>query len=134
MRFKKQHAKLQELNLVPMLDVLMTVLTFFIIVSMTLTLEQGVEVELPNSEESEPPPTAAPEPLIVQLDSQGQMLVNNQPASIEQLAPQMQTYLTANQEGFVVLQADPDLPYQQVVQILGDMKEIGGDRVSLAIE
>ncbi|MDX2212384.1 MAG: biopolymer transporter ExbD [Oculatellaceae cyanobacterium bins.114] len=134
MRFKNRNeARLPEVNLIPMMDVLMTVLTFFIVISMTLTIEKGVEVELPNSADSAPV-TAAPEPLIVQLDPQGQILLNNQPTSKEQLAPQLQSYLTSNKEGFVVLQASPDLPYEDVVRLLGDLKEVGGDRVSLAIE
>lgn len=133
MRFKQQ-VKPPELNLVPMLDVLMTVLTFFIVVSMTLTLDSGVEVELPNSEDANLPPTATPDPLIVRLDPQGQLFIGDRPSAPNVLASQMQIYLSSNKEGFVVLQADPDLPYQQVVQVLGDMKEIGGDRVSLAIE
>ena len=134
MRFKNRNeARLPEVNLIPMMDVLMTVLTFFIVISMTLTIEQGVEVELPNSSESAAV-AAGPDPLIVQLDPQGQLLVNNQPASKEQLSPQIQSYLGSNKEGFVVLQASPDLPYQDVVRLLGDLKEVGGDRVSLAIE
>lgn len=111
----------------------MTVLTFFIVISMTLTLEKGVEVELPNSEDSGTP-AAAPEPLIVKMNPQDQILLNEQPSTEEQLPAQIQSYLANNPKGFVVLQAAPELPYERVVQMLGDMKKLGGDRVSLAIE
>jgi biopolymer transport protein ExbD len=134
MRFKhRQQNSLPELNLVPMLDVLMTVLTFFIVISMTLTMEKGVEVELPNSEDSGTP-AAAPTPLVVKMNPQNEILLNAQSSTEEQLPAQIQSYLANNPKGFVVLQADPQLPYEQVVQMLGDMKKIGGDRVSLAIE
>jgi biopolymer transport protein ExbD len=46
----------------------------------------------------------------------------------------MEAYLATYETGIVVLQAEPDVPYEQVVQLLGDMKDIGGDRVSLAID
>jgi biopolymer transport protein ExbD len=46
----------------------------------------------------------------------------------------MQDYLQKNPNGAVVLNADRKLPYEQVVQLLGRMRDIGGDRVSLAIE
>jgi biopolymer transport protein ExbD len=42
--------------------------------------------------------------------------------------------LQKNPQGAVVLNADRKLPYEQVVQVLGKMRDIGGDRVSLAIE
>jgi biopolymer transport protein ExbD len=134
MRFKKNDAPPPELNLVPMLDVLMTVLTFFIVVSMTLTLQLGVEVELPNSAENAPPPTDTPDPLIVQLDAQSEISINNQSVNKQEMDSQLQAYLDENPKGFVVLQAEPDMPYQEVVETLARMRKVGGKRVSLAIE
>ncbi|MFQ3627497.1 MAG: biopolymer transporter ExbD [Cyanobacteriota bacterium] len=46
----------------------------------------------------------------------------------------MQVYLRSNPKGFVILQADRRLPYAQVVQTLAEMKQVGGDRVSLSID
>jgi biopolymer transport protein ExbD len=46
----------------------------------------------------------------------------------------MQDYLRKYPNGAVVLNADRKLSYEQVVQLLGRMRDIGGDRVSLAIE
>lgn len=112
----------------------MTVLTFFIIISMLLTSEQGVQVQLPNNPDTAtPPPSDLPDPLLVKLSTQG-ISLNGRPASRKQLQQQMQTYLTGNTEGFVVLQAAPEIPYEQVIQLLGEMKDVGGDRVSLAID
>lgn len=134
MRFKKNDAPPPELNLVPMLDVLMTVLTFFIVVSMTLTLQLGVEVELPNSADNAPAPTDAPDPLIVQLDAQSKVSINEETVSKEEMDSQLRAFLEENPKGFVVLQAEPDMPYQQVVETLARMRKVGGKRVSLAIE
>jgi biopolymer transport protein ExbD len=117
-----------------MLDVLMTVLTFFIVVSMTLTLEKNVDIELPNNEASAPPTNTSTAPLVVKLNPQGQLLLNDKPSAQDQVIPQLKAYLAANPKGFVVLQADPQLPYEKVVQQLADLKDVGGDRVSLAIE
>jgi biopolymer transport protein ExbD len=135
MRFKNQQrgSSIPTINLVPMLDVLMTVLTFFIITSMVLTTQQGVDVQLP-SDEAGATEQNSPEPLIVEVNRQGQILLGNQPISKEQLVQQMQAYLGKNPKGAVLLKADSKLPYDQVVQLLGEMRDIGGDRVSLAIQ
>lgn len=135
MRFKRQRrsSQLPVVNLVPMLDVLMVVLTFFIIVSMTLTTQQGVEVPLPNND-SPSPAEAEPKVAIVTADPQGQLLFNNQPIQATELPAQVKAYLEKTPQGFVVLQAAEQLPYEQVVTLLGQMKEAGGERVSLAIE
>lgn len=136
MRFKsqKQGSSLPTVNLVPMLDVLMTVLTFFIITSMLLTTEQGVNVQLPSSNSEATQPGPIPDPLIAQLKPQGQILLGNQPVSKEQFFGQIQAYLEQNPKGAVLLQADNSIPYEQVIQLLGEMRDVGGDRVSLAIE
>jgi biopolymer transport protein ExbD len=136
MRFKSQqkNSQMPEVNLVPMMDVIMTILTFFIIVSMTLTSRQNsVNVTLPSTDQglSE---QKTPDPLVVTINQQKQLFLGKQPISEAQLAEPMKAYLQQNPQGAVVLNADRKLAYEEVVQILGKMREIGGDRVSLAIE
>jgi biopolymer transport protein ExbD len=136
MRFKSQQksSQMPEVNLVPMMDVILTVLTFFIIVSMTLTNRQNaVNITLPSagngvSEQK------TPDPLVVSLNPQGQLYLGNQPISETQLVQPMQAYLQKNPNGAVILNADHKLPYEKIVQLIGKMRDIGGDRVSLAIE
>lgn len=136
MRFKTQQrgSSLPQVNLVPMLDVLMTVLTFFIVTSMVLIMQLSVDVQLPGKGDNTTQQGATPEPLVVELKPQEQIILGNQAVSKEQLVQQMQAYLAQNTKGVVLLQADSNLPYEQVVQLLGEMRDIGGDRVSLAIE
>lgn len=135
MRFKHQRheSRTPVLNLVPMLDVLMTVLTFFIVVSMTLTLQKGVDIDLP-SKDNVALPEDTPEPLVVELNAQGGLVVQAKPLESSQLTLLLQTYLKTNPKGAVILQANQQLPYEQVVQLLTEMKAVGGDRVSLAVD
>ncbi|MBD1867150.1 biopolymer transporter ExbD [Oculatella sp. FACHB-28] len=123
-----------EINLVPMMDVLMTILTFFIIVSMSAQFgSQALDITLPNAD-SGANAVNYPDPLIVGMNEQEQLSLNGQPVSQEQLSQQMQAYLSQNPEGSIILQADYRLPYQQIVNVLGQMRAIGGDRVSLGID
>jgi len=123
-----------EINLVPMMDVLMTILTFFIIISMTMTAQQqSVNIDLPSTNAGANT-VKTPDPLVVGLTNQGQITIANNPVTDVQLSQQMQAYLQKNPNGAVVLQADKKLPYEQVVQVLGKMRDVGGDRVSLAID
>ena len=136
MRFKSKQksSQMPEINLVPMMDVIMTILTFFIIVSMTLTNQQNaVNVTLPSvgkglSEQK------IPDPLVVSINQQGELFLGKQQITEAQLTQPMQAYLQQHPEGAVVLNADRKLPYEEVVKVLGKMRDIGGDRVSLAIE
>ena len=116
------------------MDVLMTILTFFIIISMTLTAQQqSVNIDLPSTNAGANT-VKTPDPLVVGLTNQGVLAIANNPVTDAQLSQQMQAYLQTNPNGAVVLQADKKLPYEQVVQVLGKMRDVGGDRVSLAID
>ena len=136
MRFKsqRQSSSIPTIDLIPMLNVIMGVLAFFVMTSMMLATQEGVDVQLPSSESEITQPGIIPEPLVAQLKPQGQILLGNQPVSKEQLFGQMQAYLGQNPKGAVLLQADNKIPYEQVIQLLGEMRDVGGDRVSLAIE
>lgn len=136
MRFKSQQktSQMPDVNLLPMMDVILTILTFFIIVSMTLTSQQQfVDITLPSTDAGASN-LPVPDPLVIGLNPQGQVLLNNQAVSDAQLSQQMQTYQVQNPKGAVILKADRKLPYEQVIQVLGKMRDIGGDRVSLAID
>lgn len=136
MRFKAQSGKrdLPEVNLVPMMDVLMTILVFFIIISMTAQFnEQAVDVKLPSTA-SGASDVDQPEPLIVELDPQQQLFVEGEPVDQAAMAQRIQQYLAEDPEGVIVLKADYQLSYQQIVDVLGPMRDVGGSQVSLAIE
>lgn len=135
MKFKSQQqgSQMPEPNLVPMMDVILTVLTFFIIVSITLTSFQAVDVPLPSTDKgiSKEKPV---DPIIIGLNRQGQVLMNKTTVTDTQLAQLIVTYLQKNPKGTVVLKADKEVAYEKVVKVLGTLRDIGGDRVSLAIE
>jgi biopolymer transport protein ExbD len=124
-----------EVNLVPMMDVVMTILTFFIIVSMTLTSAKTVkEVSLPSVDNKNATTEEPTEPLVVGVNRTGQMIVDDQPVDDMKLAQQVVDYLQKNPKGSVVLKADKNLNYEKVVQAIAVLRDVGGDKVSLAIE
>ena len=136
MRFKQQQSsKLPQVDLIPMLNVMMGILAFFVMITMTLGSEQFIEVQLPAEQDqaAEPPPLPA-DPFIVELVGESQVQLNGQPIDMDSLKGQMESYLGRNSENIVFLLPNQDLPYEQVMQFLGEMREVGGDRVSLAIE
>jgi biopolymer transport protein ExbD len=133
-RTRYANEKPPEINLVPMLDVLMTVLTFFIILSMVLGSQSTVEVGIPaqgedaNAPDRSPPPP----PLLIELDRTGNPSVIGRSIPIAQLKADVQNYLK-NPKGVVLIQPNPDLPYEKVLQLIGDLREIGQDRITLAV-
>ncbi|MEM6521988.1 MAG: biopolymer transporter ExbD, partial [Cyanobacteria bacterium P01_C01_bin.70] len=130
-------SKIPEVNLVPMMDVLMTVLTFFIIISMSLTGRQLISIDIPDDiegVEDEVEAEEQSESLIIGLDRDGEILFEDQEISFQQLTQRIRTYFSENPEGTLILKADKELPYDEVAVFLTDLRDIGGNRVSLAVE
>lgn len=122
-----------EPNLVPMMDVVVTILLFFVLASMAPKAKMIKNVALPSADKGKVEETL-PDPLVIGINKQGQTLVENQPLDDLAMGQKVVEYLNKNAKGSVVLKADKGLQYEQVVKKLGVLRDVGGDRVSLALE
>jgi len=130
---RRQTTPMPEIQLVPMMDVLMSILAFFIVVSMTLTRQQSaVDVQLPGVSSGGNVATTSPASIVV-LDAQGRIWLGDRQIAPDRLEAEITAYLQANPTENILLKADRQLPYERVIQLLGQMRAVGGDRVSLAI-
>lgn len=138
MRFKSQRSpdSIPEVNLVPMMDVLMTVLTFFIIMSLTFTGQRLSSITLPQANQigEDKSKQTLENSLIIGLSKEGKIVINNKTVSEAELRRQMQSYLSENPTGIILIKADRNLSYQQVSQLLKKMGKVGGDKVFLALD
>jgi biopolymer transport protein ExbD len=136
MHFKgrSHNSSIPEINLTPMLNVMMGILAFFVMITMMLSEEQGVEVQLPAAQSTPLEVEVPPPVLIVQLTPEGQWMVEGETTEKSLLLSQLRLFLQRDQTSIVVLQASDELPYEQVLQALADLKTVGGDRISLAID
>ncbi|MGD1859284.1 MAG: ExbD/TolR family protein [Leptolyngbyaceae cyanobacterium] len=136
MRFREtNNTAPPQVDLIPMLTVMMGVLAFFVVVTLTLGSEEQIDMRLPAAQpEDQPPAPVTTPPFIIEMDASGGFRLNNEPIDKESLKAQMEAYLAQSSDNIVYLLPNRELPYQQVIQFLGEMREIGGDRVSLAIE
>jgi biopolymer transport protein ExbD len=133
---RHQHAPISELNLVPMMDVLMAILIFFIVISMTLSTGHNIlGVNLPKTGEgNSSSDTKTPDPIVIGINQQGQIVIQNKPVSPSELQAQLQAYFQKSPQGIAVLQADRTLAYEKITKVLGQVRAVGGDRVALAID
>jgi biopolymer transport protein ExbD len=137
MRVKRRRGDsgVPEVNLVPMMDVMMSVLTFFIIISMSMSGLNIVNVKVPLlGDGAAVVERKEPKKLIFGLTQQGKLLLENRELSNDQMAQEMVKFLDENADGIVILKADSKLTYDKVEDLLKLMRDVGGDRVSLAVE
>ena len=119
-----------QIQIIPLIDVVFCVLTFFILAALQFTRQQAISVDLPKASTSTIPQVR--QTLIVTIDAVGQVYVEKQPVRIEQLHQVLQAYHQSNPSGMLILNASRTATYNDVVQVLDMLRAVGGDRVSLA--
>jgi len=131
----KQDAQVEEarIELIPLIDVIFCILTFFILAALQLTRQPVIDVALPKAETGA---TQTQEMLLVRLDPAGQIYVyiEEQPklVTLDQLEQIWSFYYANNPMALMVLYANENTKYSLVVQLLDRMRAVGGSRVALA--
>lgn len=136
-RKKRQlESTIPEVNLVPMMDVLMTVLTFFIIISMGLTSQSILTVDAPEAEGEADTGTEveAIDPFVIGLNADNEILIADEPVDRTVLRENLRAYYADNPEGYIRIKADRSLDYDDVTDLLVILRDMGGGRVALAYE
>ncbi len=117
-----------QIQIIPLIDVIFCILTFFILAALQLTRREGMNLDLPKATTGTP---QNQEMLVVNVDSTGLTSVKNQPLDRVQLYQVLQTYHQQNPEGLMVLSASQTSFYNDVIQVLDVLRAVGGDRVAL---
>lgn len=118
-----------QIQILPLIDVIFCILTFFIMAVVQLQRPQGVNVDIPKAETGTVQP---PDRLIVTLSPTAQTFLGSEEVDRNTLADKARKYLDSKPNGLVVLNASQNAFYSDVISILDLMRKIGGNRVALA--
>ena len=116
-----RRAALAEINVTPLVDVMLVLLIIFMITAPMLQHE--VEVNLP--EVTNKPRTATDEQLILTVTKEGSVFLNNTAYTLEALRPQLQVLSRSQPDQEMFLRADAEVPYGTVVQVMDAVKKAG---------
>jgi biopolymer transport protein ExbD len=118
-----------HIEIVPLIDVIFCILTFFILAAVGFSRQQAISLNLPKASTGTP---QMREMLVVSLDDRGQLYLEKQPVSQVQLYSAVKNYHSLNPTGLMVLHASQEIRYSEVIKVLDMLKEVGGDKVALA--
>lgn len=119
-----------EVSLIPMLDVLMSILTFFIVLALSSTGRVIQNVSIPKNAAGEEIITG---PVVVILNNKGEILVEQEVLTPEALQDFIRRYIAQDAEGKIIVKADRSLEYTDVASVLEVLAKEGGDRISIAV-
>ena len=120
-----------QINIVPMIDVIFAILTFFIMSTLFLTRSEGLPVDLPQANSSE---SQAPSQLVVTLDKAGKLTLNRQPVDLEGLTAEVKALVLTGKQPLVVINADEAVSHGKVIAVMDRLRSIQGVRMAIATE
>lgn len=126
----KKGGFVSEINVTPFVDVMLVLLIIFMVTAPMMT--EGLEVDLPTTRAVETLPVDT-ENMVLTIRRDGNMYLDSYPVSKDELGEKL-TLLVKFQNKELFLQADKEIPYGVVVDIMGRIREVGIERLGMVAQ
>ena len=123
-----------EINLVPLIDVMMVIL-IFLMISTTYSKYTELQINLPSAQAERQ--LERPNEVTILVNAQGQYVVNRTPVpfrSVEQLAGELRRAAAALQEPIVVISADAAATHQSVIRVMEAARVAGLTQITFTTQ
>ena len=118
------------INIVPVVDIILVVLIIFMVTA-PLVLKPVIDVNLPKASSGEESP---PAPLNIAIGRDGQLAINGQTATMDQLAATAAQAVADKPDTAAILQADKTVTLETLTAIIDIIKTAGVKKVAFSIE
>lgn len=129
-RLRGRYRPMAEINVTPLVDVMLVLLVVFMVAAPLLTI--GVPVDLPQTQA--PPITDPKEPLVISINAEGHIFIQDSDVATEVLVPRLQAITGENPDALVYVRADKSIDYGRVLEVMSLISAAGYRRVSLIAE
>jgi biopolymer transport protein ExbD len=130
-RLTEENDRPAEISVVPLIDVLFSLLTFFILSTLFLVRSEGLSVNLPKATTSK---AQASSRATVTIDKEGRTYLNKSPIQVDALANTIQTQINPGQELVVVLNADGAVTHSHVIEVMDQLRQVPGAKLAIATQ
>ncbi len=121
---------MSEINVTPMVDVMLVLLVIFMVTAPLLTV--GVQVDLPRTEASAV--EGQDEPLSVSITGEGRIFVQDTEVALDQLVPRLVAITGRNADLRIFVRGDKSIPYGRIMEVVAAINAAGYRKVALITE
>ena len=126
-RLAGRYRPMAEINVTPLVDVMLVLLVVFMVAAPLLTV--GVPVDLPQTQA--PPITEPKEPLVITVNSTGDIYLQETQVAIEALVPRLLAITSNNADATLYVRGDRAINYGRVLEVMSLVSQAGFKKVSL---
>ena len=125
-----RYRPLAEINITPMVDVMLVLLIIFMVTAPLLT--SGVNVDLPKT--TAQPVNSDSQPLTVSIKADGNVYLQDAQVGLPDLVGKLQAIAQNNPERRIFVRGDKAVPYGTIMQVMGTITQGGFTKVALLAE
>jgi biopolymer transport protein TolR len=131
-RRRRRHGIMSEINVTPMVDVMLVLLIIFMVSAPLLTV--GVPIDLPQSQAKSLDQDK--QPLTVSVNLQGEVFLQDSKIPVDELVPKLKAVTEARggMDERIYVRGDRKVDYGTVMRVMGRLSSAGFRRVALVTE
>ena len=126
--FKEDNKSENKIDILPMIDIIFSILAFLIISSLYLTRVETVSVELPKASNSI---TQNKKFINISIDKGGNLFINKKRTRLQEMKVKV-VNLTNKNKNLVVLNADKNVSHGYVISVLDVLRSIDGLKIAIS--
>jgi len=121
---------MSEINVTPMVDVMLVLLVIFMVTAPLLNV--GVPVDLPKTTAA--PITGQDEPLVVSVNAEGKVYLQETEIPVDNLAARLQAITQSKPDTRIFVRGDKSINYGRIMEVMGVINQAGFKHVALVAE
>ena len=131
MYFKDSNESENSINILPMIDIIFAILSFFIISSLYLTKIDSIKVNLPKSSTAN---REQNKPQIITIDNNEKIYFNSNEILLKNISALIRTNIENIEEPIVILRADTSVKHGLIVNLLDELRKIENLKIGISAE
>ena len=129
-RGRNRRAPMSEINVTPMVDVMLVLLIIFMVTAPLLTV--GVPVDLPKTKASVI--TGQDEPLVISVNREGRIYLQETELELDKLVARLRAITDNKPDTRIFVRGDKTVVYGRIIEVMGTVSAAGFSRVALIAE
>jgi biopolymer transport protein ExbD len=130
-QWQQTQRKKARIEIIPMIDVMMFLLVFFVLISVNVIPALGIKTQQPNSSQAQNLKTPDKQ-VVVTLGREGLIQLDGQTVELERLVSAIKAKASASEQIAVIVNSDKGAEVQTLVDVMDAIKAAGLGKVALA--
>jgi biopolymer transport protein ExbD len=131
MKLLQRPLRKARIEIIPLIDTIFFLLVFFVMASLSMAVYRGMPIDLPKAGTGQ---QDMRHHAAVTLTRDGQLYLDKEPISVDQLRKRLKGLLTVNPDLMVILSADEAVSHGRVVEAMDIARWAGSNRLAIAVK